>query len=297
MTSPVVVRTFGEILEEYAAERGSPDLSPVRLGLGELDSEMRGVSAGQVCLIAARTAVGKSFLLASVLDNFAAGRPKEGALTLSLEMPAIEWAERQLAIHEGIAPEEVEKWAQRKEIPDRSRAFLRKTRNLLVCESGLHLTQVGEAIDQARAKLGESVPLRLVGVDYLGLVQGSGNSDYERSSGIARGLKQIAKAKHVALIVAVQLSRSAGDGSEPVSMEMIRDSGAIEEAADFIIGCWRPGKAKALSYEEQSDLEYTLRAKLLKNRKGKDARQLDLAFHTESLKVYAPALAEMEATN
>jgi replicative DNA helicase len=288
MTAPIAIRTFPEILSEYEAERSNPDRSPVRLGLAELDSDMRGISAGQVCLIVARTAVGKSFLLASVLDNFAGGRPDDGALLLSLEMPAIEWAERQLAIHEGVKPEEVESWAERKEIGARSQAFLHKTRNLLVCETGLRLAQVGDAIDQARTKLGESVPLRLVGVDYLGLIQGVGNSDYERSSGIARGLKQVAKAKGVALLVAAQLSRTAGDGSEEVGMGMIRDSGAIEEAADFIIGCWRPGKAKGLSYEEQSDLDLTIRAKLLKNRKGRDGQEIDLSFHAESRKVYVP---------
>jgi replicative DNA helicase len=293
MTSPVVIRTFGEVLDEYEAERKNPDLAPVRLGLAELDSDMRGISAGQVCLIAARTAVGKSFFLASVLDNFTAGRPNDGALALSLEMPATEWAERQLAIAENVSPETVEKWVLAGTIRERSQAFRRRTQHVLVCENGLRLAQVPAAIDQAREKLG-IVPLRLVGVDYLGLVQGSGNSDYERSSGIARGLKQIAKAKHVALLVAVQLSRAAGDGSEPVGMEMIRDSGAIEEAADFIIGCWRPGKAKGLSYTEQSDLDSVLKAKLLKNRKGKDGRELDLAFHAESRKVYAPAFVETE---
>jgi len=285
--TPPVLRTFAEVLDEYEAERSNPDYSPIRLGFAELDSDMRGVSAGQVCLVVARAAVGKSFLLGSVLDHFAAGRPKEGALMLSLEMPAVEWAERQLAIYEGVSPEEVEKWAQRKEIGERSQAFRERTRNLLLCESGLRLAEIPGAIDQARTMLAP-VPLSLVGIDYLGLVVGVGNSDYERSSGIARGLKQIAKDKHVAILVAAQLSRAAGDGSEPVGMEMIRDSGAIEEAADFVIGCWRPGEAKGLEYIEQSDLENTIRAKLLKNRKGKKGRELDLAFHAQSRKVYAP---------
>jgi len=288
MNAPIAIRTFGDVLDDYEAERKNPDLAPIRLGLADLDADMRGISAGQVCLIAARTAVGKSFLLASVLDNFARSRPKDGALALSLEMPATEWAERALAIYENVSPETVEEWAQAGTIRERSQAFRQRTQNVLVCESGLRLAQVPTAIDQAREKLREAVPLRLVGIDYLGLVQGSGNSDYERSSGIARGLKQIAKAKRVALLVAVQLSRAAGDGSEAVGLQMIRDSGAIEESADFVIGCWRPGNAKGLPYEEQSDLENTIRAKLLKNRKGPGGREIDLAFLAESRKVYAP---------
>ena len=283
------VRTFDEVLAEYERERSDPAWAPLRLGFGSLDADMRGLSPGQVCTIAARTAVGKTFLLGSVLDNFARGRPSDGALTLSLEMPAAEWAERQLAIYEGVAPEEVERWARHGELKARSRSFLKGARRLLVCETGLRLPEIRPAIAEARSALPGGTPLRLVLVDYLGLIGDSGRSDYERASAVARGLKGIAKAEGLALIVAAQLSRAGGDGSAEVGLEMIRDSGAIEEASDFVIGAWRPGQAKGLTPPEELELANTLRVQLLKNRKGRAGRTVDLAFRDPSRKVYEPA--------
>lgn len=80
------VRTFDELLREYALERGHEEYAPVRLGFGSIDADLRGISAGQVCGIAARTAVGKTWLLESIADTFA-HRRDAGQLHLSLEMP------------------------------------------------------------------------------------------------------------------------------------------------------------------------------------------------------------------
>jgi replicative DNA helicase len=291
------VKTFDDLLAEYVRERGDPAWKPIQLGFGTLDTEMRGVSPGQVCAIAARAGVGKTFLLNSVLHNFARLRPDSAALNLSLEMPAVEWLERQLAMHENVAPEEVEHWARQNELAGHSRLFLERMQHALICDSMLRLNEVQSVIAEARSKLPADVPLRLVLVDYLGLIGTEGRSDYERASAIGRGLKEIAKAESVAIVVAAQLSRAAGDGSEPVALDMLRDSGVIEEAADFVIGCWRPGEAKNIAPAEADELENTLRVRLLKNRKGKQGRIVDLAFGDPSRKVYEPAdpFAALEA--
>src|SRR5438128_1576391 len=97
------VRTYDELLGEYAKERGQAGYEPVHLGFGSLDAELRGISAGQVCGIAGRTATGKTWLLESVAHNFSA-RTDAGCLALSLEMPGLEWAERALAIYADVAP-------------------------------------------------------------------------------------------------------------------------------------------------------------------------------------------------
>ena len=100
-------KSYEELFTELAQERGNPGYQPVQLGFGSIDADLRGISPGQVCGIAARTAVGKTFLLETIGDNFAA-RDDAGCLALSLEMPGLEWAERALAIYADVAPEEVE---------------------------------------------------------------------------------------------------------------------------------------------------------------------------------------------
>ncbi len=280
------VRTFDELLADYAKERSGPQHEPVRLGFGSLDADMRGISAGQVCGIAARTAVGKTWVLNAVTDAFAA-REDSGALILSLEMPGAEWAERQLAIAADVAPEQVEAWARQGELAQYAQPFLERMRDTVVVEQPTRFKELPGVLSEASQRL--SVPLRLVLIDYLGMIGSDGRDAYERASQLGRGLKDLAKEERVAVVVATQLSRAGGDGSQPVSIDMLRDSGVLEESVDFLLGCWRPGKAAGLAPPEAMALRDVMRVALLKNRKGEDGRIVDLRFRSASRRLYEPA--------
>jgi replicative DNA helicase len=92
-------------------------------------------------------------------------------------------------------------------------------------------------VKAAEAKAGQKI--RLLCVDYLGRMKGTGKDAYEKISEIAKGLKNVAKECHMAVIVVVQLNRTGGKGTVEVEMDMARDSGQIEEAADYAIGMWK----------------------------------------------------------
>jgi replicative DNA helicase len=273
------VRSYEQLLEEYARERSDPDYEPVRLGFGTIDAELRGISSGQVCAVAARTAVGKTWLLETIEQNITR-RPDVGCLSLSLEMPGPEWAERALAIDADVAPEQIEEWARNGELGRHASGFLERMRNARVIEEALQLDELGAAIEQTRLTV--EAPLRAVIIDYLGLLSTTGRDAYERTSAIAKGLKAVAKAERVAMLVACQLSRAGGNGSEPVTIEMLRDSGVIEESLDFLLGCWRPEKAPNLSPPDLLAVRDVMRVAILKNRKGRDGRVVDLTFRPNS---------------
>jgi len=133
------------------------------------------------------------------------------------------------------------------------------------------------------------VPVKLVMIDYLGMLGASGKDVYERASTIGKQLKETAKRMDVAIVVAMQLSRAGGDGSTPVTLDMLRDSGVIEEAMDFVIGCWRPGRSTDINPAEQLALQDVMRCQLLKNRKGPDGRVIDLVFREKSRMLYEQA--------
>ncbi len=282
------VRTFDELLDEYGRERSVPEWAPIRLGFGSLDADMRGISPGQVAGFAARTAVGKSWALATIADNVAARRDA-GVLILSLEMPGPEWVERQLAIFADVAPEQVEEWAKEGALGAHAVDFLERLEHVVLCEDGLRLRDLPGVVKEARERL--KVPLRLVVVDYLGMLHADGRDAYERASALGRGLKDLAKAESLAVVVAMQLSRAGGDGSQPVTIDMLRDSGVLEEALDFCIGAWRPGKVRDLGPVDAIDLRDVMRVCLLKNRKGDDGRVVDLRFRGESRRLYEPSEA------
>jgi replicative DNA helicase len=278
----VDVKTYDQLLAAYARER-SEFYEPIRLGFGSLDADLRGISAGQVLALAARTAVGKSFFLETVEHNITA-REDCGCLALSLEMPGLEWAERALAVFADVPPEQVEAWAKEGELGRHAAEFLARMRNVRVIDDPVSLNGLGAAIEHAREAL--DVPLRVVLVDYLGLLGVTGRDAYERASTIAKTLKLTAKEQQVAMIVACQVSRAGGNGSEPVTIEMLRDSGVIEESLDFLIGAWRPEKAANLSPADAAQVRDLMRVAILKNRKGRDGRVVDLYFRSESRRLF-----------
>jgi hypothetical protein len=54
-----------------------------------------------------------------------------------------------------------------------------------------------------------------------------------------------------------------------VGLESARDSGQIEEAADFLLGLWRPCMKRGISQEDFKALEPQIRGRLVKNRRGR----------------------------
>jgi replicative DNA helicase len=283
----VNVRSYDELLEEYALAATEPGSEPVFLGFGSLDTELRGVTPGRVLGIAARTSVGKTWLLETI-EHAIAANPNRGTLALSLEMPGVEWAERALAIHADVAPEQVEEWAKDRELGRHAADFLERMKHSLVIEDPLSLDNLGAAIEAARGRL-NPVPLRVLLIDYAGLLRVSGSDAYDRASSLARALKDVAKLERLAVIVALQLSRAGGDGSQPVTMTMLRDSGVLEESLDMLIGAWRPGKDPSLSPPDALNLANVLRVSVLKNRRGQEGRTVDLRFRPDSRRLYEEA--------
>jgi len=73
---------------------------------------------------------------------------------------------------------------------------------------------------------------------------------------------------------------------------MARDSGAIEEAADYVLGLWRPELAEGLTKEERRARRGQFVIRILKNRSGPAPKTVTLHFDPTSLRIEPPAAAE-----
>lgn len=239
-------------------------------GIGEA---MRGISPGEVCTIMARSGVGKTATLLNMLLRVGLAN-KSPQIFFTMEQPIPQIYERMAQIAIGISGRSIEE-AYCDKTTERE-VIKQKTKDLfghvwLVEKCGLGVDEIRNVVLQAQSsRIGGKV--NLVAIDYLNLIGGKGES-YERVSSIIKRVKEISKELDVAIIILAQVNRSGGDGSQEVEMDMARDSGAVEESSDFILGLWRPDIK-----DKTGEQEEIMRVKILKNKKGRSGITCDLKF-------------------
>ena len=263
----------------------------INLGFPEIDTRTRGIGPGEVMTVIAKSRAGKSAFLQNVLLRL--GRLRQaGSLFLSMEQPNAQVFERYVQMSLDVKGERVENEWVRSELS--RTAFLAQVvhdlgESTLTCDlPGLKLADMEQAVALAREK--SELPLTLLAVDYLGLIDGSDldRTLYGQTSRVVRELKNLAKRQAIALLLLCQISRQPGDdGSKPLSINSARESGAIEESADFLLGLYRPRIGK-----QDDDDRITLQ--ILKNRKGPDGENFSYSFSRQSLVIGTKCLMEDE---
>ena len=122
----------------------------------------------------------------------------------------------------------------------------------------------------------EQKELGLIVIDYLQLMEGSGNGDdrNQQISGISRGLKGLARELSVPVIALSQLSRAVEQRTDKKPMlSDLRESGAIEQDADIVMFIYRD------EYYNKEDTENRGKAEVIiaKHRNG-PVGTIDLLF-------------------
>ena len=224
-------------------------------GFAGLDATIKpGCLPGQLMVILAKTGTGKTLLLC----NMAYYMRQYRWLFFSLEMTREEVYERMQRIYRFWSPmasdDEVE----------------RQLSNIWICdENRLSDKDFVDVMEEYAAEVG-AYP-EVVAVDYLGyFARGQkGNSQYEKVTNAAMQLKAMAKSddpdKRFFLISPSQVNRLAKEG-KPVDMDDARDSGAIEETADFLLAVFRPDEA--LTPDSAAQPSGKLMLSILKSRHG-----------------------------
>jgi hypothetical protein len=263
----------------------------IALGYDGLNGIIRGIAPGEVMTILGRSGVGKTAFALNLAERMTV-QDRLPTLIFSLEQPGAELFERIASMTIGWHGREIEERA-RTEDPELSGRLVE------VCEHWEHVVVVEKpcTLDRLDGLLTESRglwpdPLRLVVVDYLGLIgQRRPTSPYEHTSAVARELKNLAKRHRVAIVVLCQVDREGGSGGEEITLRMARDSGVIEEAADYLLGIWRPELREGLPKEERLKLKGQLKARVLKNRHGPAPRTVTLHFEDTLLRISPAAVA------
>ena len=247
--------------EEYIAQLTKRKIT---FGFDKLDSTLRGIAPGEVCQVMARTGVGKTAFLLNVMKNVLDNQGVP-VLFFSLEMPLAQIYERAVQITNSKSGQYVEQeFYKNKDNSLHTLTSISYDKLYTVDQDFLSYDELKEFILIAeKEKIGERPPL--VCVDYLGRMQGSAKDNYSLVSELAKQLKLLAKELDIAVLYLHQTNRSGRTGQEEITLDMGRDSGVAEEAADFILGMWRPAINSA---DTQKESEEEIIISVLKNRKG-----------------------------
>lgn len=191
----------------------SKDQSGALLGLDAIDETFGGIKSGEVCVLEARSSVGKTIVLCR--SAFHTLREAGwGVVFFSMEMTKAAIFERFYRIATGL-----DKWQYQAALKggelDQDR-WLATYPGLVLHDQQHSLADIERKVQRAKADQLAGAPGVLVILDYFGLLMGDERlSSYERASKHARDLKKLAKRRDVAVLPAVQVGREAGgDGDQ-----------------------------------------------------------------------------------
>ena len=260
----------------------------ITTGYADLDAVLRGVAPGEVLQILGRSGVGKTAFALNLVERMTA-TGQLPTLIFSLEQPGPELFERMASMTLGYAGREIE---ERTRIEDpvitcRLVEVCQQWHHVVVVDRPCSIEKLDHLLTEAQAGALWADRLRVVVVDYLGLiVPRRATSAYEHTSEAAKALKHLAKTHQVAVVSLCQIGRDGEEGGEPVTIQMARDSGVVEETADYLLGIWRPELSSRLSKEERGKVRGEFKVRVLKNRSGPAPRTVTLRFDSSVLRVH-----------
>ncbi|WP_454086280.1 replicative DNA helicase [Georgenia sp. Marseille-Q6866] len=220
---------------ENAANRGE-GMVGVPTGFNDLDTLTNGLHGGQMIIIAARPAIGKSTLS---LDMCRSASIKHGltSVIFSLEMGRTELTMRLLSAEAGVPLQNMRKGTMRDEDWTKVAAAMSR-----VSEAPLFIDDSPNmSLMEIRAKarrLKQRHDLRLIVVDYLQLMSSGKRveSRQQEVSEFSRALKLLAKELEVPVIAVAQLNRGPEQRTDKKpAMSDLRESGSLEQDADMVM--------------------------------------------------------------
>ena len=240
-----VLTTMQQRAEDYANHRLS-DVTGISTGFVDLDRMTKGFHGGELIIIAARPAMGKSAFGMNIVQNIVLNeeyRKKDtAALVFSLEMPARQIVTRLISSVSYVSQDKLERGAFEKDdyMKVIHAAKLINSVNLFI-DDGNDLTP-SELRARAR-KLAREHKLGIILIDYLQLMRGSGKDRDNRAleiGEISRSMKILAKEMNIPVVALAQLNRGVEGRTDKRPMNAdLRESGAIEQDADVIMFIYR----------------------------------------------------------
>jgi len=225
-------KSFGAMLVDAYEDLEKTDSPLFTTGIPALDKSFGGIAAGEIVLVGARPSMGKSTLMRQMAIAIARQGLPVGYV--SLEESTKKITRNILAAELGIENARL----RRREISEDEMKAIAKAMNDL-SQAPLYTATTARTPDQFKAMatlMKAKHGIKYLFLDYMGLLQCRGSSDYERASAASEAFVSTVRDLGLCGVVAVQLNRenTKRDDKRP-TMGDIRDSGKIEQDADVLI--------------------------------------------------------------
>ena len=226
---------------ESAQNRGG-DMTGIATGFTDLDAYTHGLHPGQLIIVAARPAVGKSTFALDIARH-AAVKQKKATIFFSLEMGRAEIAMRMLSAESSIYLQSMRKGT----VTEADWAKLASVRGSINDAPLFIDDSPNMSLVEIRAKcrrLAQQVDLKMVVIDYIQLMSSGKKveSRQQEVSEFSRALKLLAKELQIPVVALSQLNRQAEQSKDKrPEISHLRESGSLEQDADVVVLLHREG--------------------------------------------------------
>lgn len=282
-------------IEKLYAQRSA--VTGVPSGFTKLDDMTGGFQKSDLIILAARPSMGKTAMALNMAYHACVDK-KIPTAVFSMEMDKHSIMQRLIcsaaranlgAVRRGQLPREI--WPQL----TRFTATVAEAPLFIDDASGLNILDIRNRTRKLMSQLkNEGKALGLVVIDYLQLIRGTGRSESRQQevAEISRLLKDLARSLELPVIALSQLNRRSEDKgreSNRPQLSDLRDSGSIEQDADFV------GMIHREEYYKREDPTVKNQATLIvaKHRNG-PVGDVPLAFFHEFTKFENPVVGVME---
>ncbi len=245
-------------------------IPPVATGITALDNLLGGgMINGGLYILAANTGCGKTALALQIAD--AVANEDRSVLFISLEMDEYQLTARRLARAAKVSANHLimHDLSEMEYVHIKQQLPMLKQKRLVFNRPGAF------TVSDIQALAGQVQNLRLVIIDYLGLLQSEPyyGSRYEATTAISNALKALARLLGVPILCLAQLNRANAQrlDKHPILADL-RDSGSIEQDADGVLLLYRPDMYASCPIPTDKEVAVRVECNLAKHRHGATGR-------------------------
>lgn len=201
-------------------------------GYSKIDKILKGMSGGNLIILASRPKVGKTAFAISIAQNVSKTGKK--VVFYSQEMLGEELCERILSGQTGISMNKlIDNSLLPSEIEKLKNVLQEQKNNIIVNDSA------GITVRDIRLNCRLIKDLGLIIIDYLQLMKSNSKHDNRNQEigSISRELKKLTTDLNVPILCLSQLNRASNENTRPTSSEL-RDSGELEQNCNKLMLMW-----------------------------------------------------------